>query len=81
MEEEKQEGGQATKEDQVIENSLDMGQDQIVHISDNCSIIRVHGGWIYVFYALVNYLPSEGKYNEIHISHTQFVKDERKTKI
>jgi len=65
------------KEKSGIKSTLEMKQDDVVHLSSNCSVIKVSGGWIYVFYILVGWNEEIKKYSEVHISHTQFVKDIR----
>jgi len=65
------------KKEPEIESTLEMKQDDVVHLSSNCSVVKVSGGWIYVFYILVGWVEELKKYSEVHISHTQFVQDTR----
>ena len=65
------------KEPEPIKSTLEMKQDDVIHLSSNCSVVKVSGGWIYVFYILGGWIEELKKYSEVHISHTQFVQDTR----
>lgn len=56
----------------------EMSIHQRIKISEFCDLLRVHGGWIYVFYSFSN--AKESGHRDVWINNTIFIKDDTNKK-
>ena len=53
----------------------DLKLHKIIKLSPSCDVMKVHGGWIYIFYSFSTIPDSNHK--DVGINNSIFIKDDR----
>jgi hypothetical protein len=62
-------------EEKKQESIYELEIHKVIHLSPFCDVMKVHGGWVYVFYSFSSIKDSQKK--DISINNSIFVKDDR----